>query len=108
MKKRIGSKLYDTETSELITDTIWGTIYRKKTREREWFIVYHSPAGKIETLEDSEARAMLGEVSYIEKLPESKRIMIGVDRKTHAKIARAAKKEGLPISEFMKKIAEQI
>ena len=102
MKKRIGSKLYDTETSELIADVGVGILYRKKTREREWFLLIDK---HIEPLEDAQARALLGESSYHEKPPESKRIMIGVDRETHAKISRAAKKEGLPLSEFMRKIA---
>ena len=106
MKKRIGSKLYDTYTSEYIADVGVGILYRKKTREREWFLVMGGD--HIEPVEDEQARALLGENVYHEKPPESKRIMIGVDRQTHAKIARAAKKEGLPISEFMKKIAEQI
>ena len=105
MKKRIGSKLYDTETSELIADVGVGILYRKKTREREWFLQIGQC---IEPVEEEQARALLGENAYHEKPPESKRIMIGVDRQTHAKIARAAKKEGLPISEFMKKISEKL
>lgn len=104
MKKRIGSKLYDTDSSELVADVGVGILYRKKTREREWFL----QIGKyIEPVEDEQARGLLGENVYHEKLPESKRIMIGVDRQTHAKIARAAKKEGLPISEFVKKWASE-
>ena len=105
MKKRIGSKLYDTETSELIADVGVGILYRKRTREREWFLLV---GNYIEPVEDAQARALLGETAYIEKPTESKRIMIGVDRKTHEKIAKCAKKEGLPISEFVKKMAENI
>lgn len=105
MKKRIGSKLYDTETSELIADVGVGILYRKKTREREWFLQigqYIEPVG------EAQARALLGENIYIEKPPESKRIMIGIDRQTHEKIARAAKKKGLPISEFMREWAKEL
>ena len=105
MKKRIGTKIYDTDSSELIADVGVGILYRKRTRFREWFLV----VGKfIEPIEDAQARALLGKSAYHEKPPESKRIMIGVDRQTHAKIAQAAKKEGLPISEFMKKWAEML
>ena len=103
MKKRIGSKLYDTETSELIADVGVGILYRKKTREREWFLQIGQ---YIEPLEDAQARALLGENVYHEKPPESNRIMIGVDRETHAKISRAAKKKGVPISEFMREWAK--
>ena len=105
MKKRIGSKLYDTETSEKIADVGIGILYRKKTRERSWFLLI---GDSIEPMTDAEARAALGENTYYEKPPESKRIMIGVDRQTHAKIARAAKKEGLPISEFMREWAKEL
>lgn len=106
MKKRIGTKLYNTETSEMVADVGVGVLYRKKTRlDRGWFLVI---GNDVEPLEDAQACALLGENVYHERQPESKRIMIGVDRQTHAKIAREAKKEGLPISEFMKKIAEHI
>ena len=105
MKKRIGSKLYDTDSSELVADVGVGILYRKKTREREWFL---QVGNYIEPVDDEQAKELLGNNVYHEKPPESKRIMIGVDRQTHAKIARAAKKEGLPISEFMKKIAEEL
>lgn len=105
MKKRIGSKLYDTETSELIADVGVGILYRKKTREREWFLL----SGKyILPMTDPEAKAALGEKSYLEKPPESKRIMIAVDRETHAKISAAAKKNGVPISEFMRSLANTL
>ena len=105
MKKRIGSKLYNTETSEKIADVGIGILYRKKTREREWFLLI---GNYIEPMTDAEARAALGENAYHEKPPESKRIMIAVDRQTHAKIAKMAKMEGLPISEFMKKLVEKL
>ena len=104
MKKRIGSKLYDTESSEFIADVGVGSLYRKRTREREWFLLIGE---NIEPIDDKQARALLGENTYTEKPVESKRIMIGVDRITHSKIARSAKKEGLPISEFVKKWASE-
>lgn len=108
MKKRIGTKVYDTESSELIADTIWGDIYRKKTRNREWFIVYRSPGGKIETLSDAEARAMLGESSYREKEPDTNSVMIRVDRETHAVIAKKAKEDGVSITEEMRRITKNM
>ena len=105
MKKRIGSKLYNTETSELVYATDLGNLYRKRTRDREFFLVN----GKhILPMTEAEARAMLGESSYIEKKPENARIMIGVDRETHAKISQVAKKKGVPISEFMRDWAKTL
>jgi len=105
MKKRIGSKFYDTDSSELVADVGVGILYRKKTREREWFLQIGQ---HIEPVEDEQARALLGENVYHEKPPESKRIMIGVDRATHEKIARAAKKKDMAISEFMREWAKEL
>ena len=105
MKKRIGSKLYDTDSSELVADVGVGILYRKKTRERSWFLLI----GKhIKPVDDEQAKELLGNNVYHEKPHETNRIMIGVDRQTHARIAKAAKKEGLPISEFMRKIARDL
>ena len=106
MKKRIGSKLYDTDTSELIAETVMGDVYRKRTRDREWFLV--NVADYIEPLDDAEARAMIGESSYRERPPESKRIMIGIDRETHDKIASAAKRQGVSIADVIRQLAKTL
>lgn len=39
MKKRIGSRLYDTETSEPVCGIEGGQLFRKRSRDREWFAV---------------------------------------------------------------------
>ena len=101
MKKRIGTKLYDTESAELVSESVFGKLYRKRTREREWFLL---SGDQVLPMSEKEARAMLGETTYHEKPIESKRVMIGVDRETHSKIARMAKAEGLSISETVRKI----
>ena len=105
MKKRIGSKLYNTDTSEMVAETGFGQIYRKQTRGREWFLVNERT---VVPLTDPEARAMLGEKAYKEPEPESKRIMIGVDRETHEQISKAARRDGLTISEEMRKIVKNM
>lgn len=103
MKKRIGTKLYDTETSEMISDVGVGILYRKRTRKREWFLHI---GDAIEPLDEKQAKALLGEDVRIEKKPDTDSVMIRVDRATHNKIAKQAEKEGLPISKFVKKWAE--
>lgn len=105
MKKRIGTKLYDTEKSEHISWTEMGDLFRKRTRDREWFLVCGED---ILPLKDKEARALLGENVYHEKPPKSVRIMVGIDRETHDKIAKAAKKKGVPISEIIRDLAENL
>lgn len=104
MKKRIGTKLYDTETSEKVADVGVGILYRKKTRKREWFLLI---GDLIEPVDDKQAKALLGEDVKVEKKPDTDSVMIRVDRETHNKIANRAEKENLPITKFMKKWAEE-
>ena len=106
MKKRIGSKLYDTETSERIADVGVGILYRKKTRARDWFLLI----GKnVEPLVDEQAKALLGESSYlINKIPPPTAYMIRVDRETHKKISQKAKEAELPVTQYMRKIADEL
>lgn len=105
MKKRIGTKLYDTETSEKVADVGVGILYRKRTRKREMFLLI---GDAIEPLDDKQARALLGEDVRVEKNPDTDSVMIRVDRATHNRIADRAEKEGLPISKFVKKWAETL
>ena len=105
MKKRIGTKVYDTETAELVSASALGNLYRKRTRAREWFLIND---GNILPMTDREARAMLGENTYIEKEPETNSIMIRVDRQTHAVIAEKARKDGVSITEEMRRITKNM
>ena len=105
MKKRIGTKLYDTETAELITASAFGKLFRKRTRGREWFLLN---GNHIVPMTDREARAMLGESSYKEREPDTKTVMIRVDRETHGIIAKKAKADGLSITEEMRKIVKNM
>ncbi len=105
MKKRIGTKLYNTDTSEKVADVGVGILYRKRTRKREWFLLI---GDYFEPVDDKQAKALLGDDVRIEKKPDTDSIMIRVDRVTHEKIAARAEKEGLPISRFMRKIADEL
>lgn len=105
MKKRIGSKLYDTETSELIADVGVGILYRKRTRKREWFLVI---GDHVESVDDKQAKALLGNPEMYPKKPDLDSVMIRVDRATHNKIASRAAQENLSITKFMKKWAETL
>lgn len=105
MKKRIGSRYYDTETAELIAENAFGKIYRKRSRGREWFVVWSDPE-LIDPLDDAQARAMLGE-SYVED-PEPRFTTIWVDRETHAKIAEMARRDSVTITEEVRRIVETV
>lgn len=100
MRRRIGSRIYDTETAEVVSDVGVGILFRKRTRERQWFLLI---GDHIEPLDEEHARALLGENVYREKPVDEKRIMIAVDRETHARIASSAKKMGVSIAEFLRK-----
>lgn len=103
MRKRIGTKLYDTETSEFIANVGLGDIYRKRTRAREWFFV---TSGTIEPVSERQARALLGENVYIEKPVDLSRIMIAIHRDTHEKIMKLADDDKLSIPDEVDKIVD--
>ena len=103
MKKRIGTKLYDTETSEYIANVGIGDIYRKRTRGREWFF---ATSDIIEPVSEKQARALLGENVYIEKPVDLSRIMIAIHRDTHDKITKLAEKDGVKLADEVDKIVE--
>ena len=100
MKKRIGTKLYDTDTSERIADVGVGILYRKQTRGREWFLEI---GDNIESLTEPEARALLGDTVRIER-PQSDAVMVRVDRETHNVIAQKAKMLGISMTEAIRRI----
>lgn len=103
MKKRIGKRMYNTETSEFVADVGIGNLYRKRTCGREWFLAI----GKdIEPMDDKQARALLGERTYIDKPVDEKRIMIGVYRETHAKIMNLAKEDDVKVADEVDKIVK--
>lgn len=108
MRKRIGTKIYDTETSELISKTRNREFYRKKTRDREWFMVLNGK--RIVPITEEQAKAHLGKdvVERQREYPEGATIMLRVDIPTHHKIERLARKEKLSITKFMRKLADSL
>ena len=105
MKKRIGTKLYDTDTSEMVADVGVGILYRKRTRKREWFLLI---GDNIEPLDDKQAKALLGEDVRFEKKPDNDCTTIRVDRVTHEKIEKKAEEKGLSIAKYMRKLFDTL
>lgn len=103
MKKRIGTREYDTDTSELISDVGVGVLYRKRTRGREWFLV---KGDRIEPIEEPQALDLLGGSARQENLP--RRVTISIDRETHAIIDAAAKAHGITIAEEVRRLARHV
>ena len=102
MKKRIGSREYDTESAELIAEAGVGTVYRKRTRGREWFLVI---GDRIEPLTDDEARSIIGETVYRERQPDPESWFVRVDKETHDRLSAESKRRGVPISVLVKEWA---
>ena len=94
MKKRIGSRIYDTESAELLKETELGKLYRKRTRDRECFIV--SPEGAILSMPDDEARDWLDE-DLPPKRTGSSGYFVRIDRETHEYLDRIAEARGMSI-----------
>lgn len=107
MKKRIGSKIYDTNTAEYLCSIDGGKLYQKRTREREYFAVFDD--GTIRPLDVYDPLDMiLMETGRIPERQQSDHVMVRVDRETHSIIAGLAKADGLSITEEMRKIVKNM
>lgn len=94
MKKRIGSKLYDTDTAEQICPIDGGHLYRKRTRDREWFAVMND--GTFRPLDVYNPLDML--LMETGRLPDAaledpdpQEYRVRLDRDTYTAISKAAK-----------------
>ena len=109
IRKRIGSRLYDTESSECVCTIDGGFLFQKKTRDREWFAVYDD--GSVRPLNPCDPLDMLlmetGH-TFTDPQPETASTSIRVDRWTHGRIQDAAREKGLSISEFLRQYAETL
>ena len=109
MKKRIGSKLYDTETSELICRIDGGQLYRKRSREREWFAVYDD--GRIRPLDVSRPQDVL--LMKTGNLPDDafdyvpQGVMVRVDPETLAILKQKAAERGISVSALVREFARK-
>lgn len=94
MKKRIGTRIYDTETADLIHEAGGVRVYRKQTRGRECFAV-----------EGGELRPLTAEESahYCEPT-EPTTYLVRLDRESHTRLAELAKAEDCTMSEAVKRL----
>lgn len=110
MKKRIGTKIYDTETSECCKVTENGRLFRKRTRDKEYFFAYSN--GDIVPLTDEDIRdleanlvtAQLGDLFASQKATGSSGYQVRVDKQTHDKLRKASKEQGVTISTVVKEL----
>ena len=112
MKKRIGSKLYDTDTAEPICSIDGGRLYRKRTRDREWFAAFDD--GSIRPLDPYDPIDMLlmetghlpaGALEDPEPVYADR---IRVDPDTHARISAASKRLGCSMAEVVRRLAKDL
>ena len=111
MKKRIGSKLYDTETAELLCSIDGGKLYQKRTRDREYFAVMDD--GTIRPLDVYDPldvalmeTGRLPDGSFAD--PEPREYRVRIDRATYKKIFDAAKVEGVSMSQIVRRCVENM
>ena len=112
MKVRIGSRNYNTETSELVCRIDGGQLYRKRTRDREWFAVFDD--GTVRPLDVYDPLDMLlMETGHLpaEALEDPEPTYadrIRVDPETHARIAAAAKDRGVSMAAIVRTLAQSL
>ena len=94
MKKRIGTRIYDTETADLIYEEGGLHVYRKQTRGRECFAEI---GGELHPLTEAEA-------SQYCRPAEPKTYFVRLDHDSHAKLAELAKAEDCTMSEAVKRL----
>lgn len=105
MKVRIGSRNYNTETSELVCRIDGGQLYRKRTRDREWFAVFDD--GTVRPLDVYDPLDML--LMETGKLPvdltkaEPKEYRVRLDAETYDLVSEAAESEGVSMSQIVRR-----
>lgn len=106
MKKRIGTKLYDTDTSEMICSVEGGKLYRKCSRDRSWFLL--TDDGTIRPLTVADQDLIRIGKDHIGEVTKPASTTIWVDRDTHSKLAAAAKQWGCSISEVVRRMVKHL
>ena len=109
VKKRIGSKLYDTNTSECLCTIDGGILFQKRTRDREYFAVMDDGTVRPLDVYDPIDRLLM-ETGHLpnEVWEEPRSVMVRVDPDTHAILKAKAKAEGRTITQLMRQIAETL
>ena len=103
MKKRVGTKLYDTDSSEFLGGTEWGELYRKRTRNGGLFVV--TSKGVIIPVSPEKAKEWMD----IDVEPTgSSGYLVRVDKETHAKLRMTAEKRGTAISKIVKELVAKL
>ena len=112
IKKRIGSKLYDTTTSECLGEIEGGILFQKRSRDREFFAVMDD--GTIRPLDvyDPDDRLLM-ETGHLpaDALDDPKPAYadrIRVDPETHARIAAAAKARGVSMAAIVRDLSQTL
>lgn len=116
MKKRIGTKLYDTDTAELVCDYDLGKVYRKKTGNGEFF-VHNEKTGIIIALEYDTAKEIIKAnapkdvfdnlFSLKGKDTTKKMIPISMSDYDKLRLKRASAKRKMSMSEYIVWLIEQ-
>jgi len=105
MRKRIGSRIYDTESSELVCSIEGGQLYQKRSRGREWFAVMDDGTVRPLDVYDPLDRLLMETGKLPEDLtkPEPVEYRVRVDPETYEMISKAAESEDVPMSQIVRR-----
>lgn len=115
MKKRIGTKLYDTDKSEFICDSTMGKIYRKRTGLGEYF-AHNESRDKIIPLEYDSAKEIVKEAdraayekyfSLRDKSDEKKLVNFSFTEYEIAKLRRFSSQRKMTMTGYIVWLMEQ-
>lgn len=116
MKKRIGTKLYDTNKSELVCEYDMGKVYRKKNGDGEYF-VHNEQTGIIIALEYDTAKEIIkanapqdvfdAQFSLRGKDTVKKMIAISMSDYDKLRLRRASAKRKMAMSEYIVWLIDQ-
>ena len=105
MKKRIGSRLYDTDTSELMCSIEGGQLYQKRSRGREWFAVMNDGTIRPLDIYNPEDRLLMetGKLPADLTKPEPAEYRVRLDSETYDLVVGAAESEGVSMAQIVRR-----
>lgn len=105
MRKRISTKVYDTDTADIISKKEGLYLYQKRSRERGLFIVN---GDKIIPVSRDLAMAMFPDAEISPRSVGSSGYRICVDQKTYDKLLNTAQRRNTTMSNIVAMLVEEM
>lgn len=104
MKKRIATKIYNTDTADYICEKNGTILYQKRTRERGLFIV---DGDEIKPVTKEQALEIFPDAEIFPRAAENLTYTIRVDKQTYKTILEEAEKRGSSMARLVAMFAEE-